>query len=286
MSHFLQLHLLTCYPPANLNRDDLGRPKTCTVGGVERLRVSSQSLKRAWRTSTLFRETVTDPCGVRTKRMGVLMFRALAEGRTLVDQVAIEEAGTANPPDGTLRRLAENQAVEVTKQVAAVFGKLSGAGGEPDEQVDAAEAAQPPESSSDEAVAAEAGQRPENDGEDAEEESPECETPVSDLELKQLAHFSREEIRAVSELLETIRAGGNVPSETELKRQLLCTGHSAADIAMFGRFFADKREFTVEAAVQVAHAFGVQRATISDDFFTAVDDLNRRDLSGAGHMDV
>nr|WP_233437448.1 type I-E CRISPR-associated protein Cas7/Cse4/CasC [Xenorhabdus nematophila] len=27
MSQFIQLHLLTSYPPANLNRDDLGRPK-------------------------------------------------------------------------------------------------------------------------------------------------------------------------------------------------------------------------------------------------------------------
>ena len=32
MSHFLQLHLLTFYPPSNLNRDDTGRPKTATVG--------------------------------------------------------------------------------------------------------------------------------------------------------------------------------------------------------------------------------------------------------------
>jgi CRISPR system Cascade subunit CasC len=28
MSQFIQLHLLTSYGPSNLNRDDLGRPKT------------------------------------------------------------------------------------------------------------------------------------------------------------------------------------------------------------------------------------------------------------------
>lgn len=49
MSRFTQLHLLTFYGPSNLNRDDIGRPKTARVGGVERLRVSSQSLKRAVR---------------------------------------------------------------------------------------------------------------------------------------------------------------------------------------------------------------------------------------------
>ncbi|MDX9825963.1 MAG: type I-E CRISPR-associated protein Cas7/Cse4/CasC, partial [Sphaerochaeta sp.] len=44
MKKFLQIHVLTSYPPANLNRDDLGRPKTAIVGGTTRLRVSSQSL--------------------------------------------------------------------------------------------------------------------------------------------------------------------------------------------------------------------------------------------------
>ncbi len=33
MSRFIQIHLLTAYPPANLNRDDQGRPKTAKMGG-------------------------------------------------------------------------------------------------------------------------------------------------------------------------------------------------------------------------------------------------------------
>jgi len=43
MGNFIQLHLLTSYPPSNLNRDDLGRPKTAIMGGKTRLRISSQS---------------------------------------------------------------------------------------------------------------------------------------------------------------------------------------------------------------------------------------------------
>lgn len=54
MTTFIQLHLLTAYPAANLNRDDTGAPKTVMLGGATRLRISSQSLKRAWRTSELF----------------------------------------------------------------------------------------------------------------------------------------------------------------------------------------------------------------------------------------
>lgn len=71
MTHFIQVHLLTSYPPANLNRDDLGRPKTAMMGGRKRLRVSSQSLKRTWRTSELFEEALGEHCGKRTKKIGV-----------------------------------------------------------------------------------------------------------------------------------------------------------------------------------------------------------------------
>lgn len=80
MTTFIQLHLLTSYPPANLNRDDLGRPKTARMGGVERLRVSSQSLKRHWRTSDLFQEAVAGHVGTRTKRLGVEVKSQLLEG--------------------------------------------------------------------------------------------------------------------------------------------------------------------------------------------------------------
>ncbi|KIA81326.1 CRISPR-associated protein Cse4 [Chromobacterium piscinae] len=84
MSRFIQLHTLISYPPANLNRDDLGRPKTAMMGGVERLRVSSQSLKRAWRTSELFEQKLFSKVGesegslgTRTKLLGVEVYEKL-----------------------------------------------------------------------------------------------------------------------------------------------------------------------------------------------------------------
>jgi hypothetical protein len=36
MTTFIQLHLLTAYPAANLNRDDTGAPKTVMLGGATR----------------------------------------------------------------------------------------------------------------------------------------------------------------------------------------------------------------------------------------------------------
>jgi CRISPR system Cascade subunit CasC len=77
MADFIQMHLLTHYPPSNLNRDDLGRPKTAKMGGVDRLRISSQSLKRAWRTSELFENAMADHIGTRTKLLGVEAYKQL-----------------------------------------------------------------------------------------------------------------------------------------------------------------------------------------------------------------
>jgi CRISPR system Cascade subunit CasC len=70
MTEFIQLHLLTSYPPSNLNRDDLGRPKSAVFGGRPRLRISSQSLKRAWRQSPLFKDGLADHRGWRTRELG------------------------------------------------------------------------------------------------------------------------------------------------------------------------------------------------------------------------
>lgn len=79
MSQFIQLHFLTSYAPSNLNRDDLGRPKTAKMGGFDRLRVSSQSLKRNWRCSEIFEESMANNLGKRTKRFGGEVFKVLVE---------------------------------------------------------------------------------------------------------------------------------------------------------------------------------------------------------------
>lgn len=104
MNRFLQLHLLTSYPPANLNRDDLGRPKTAMMGGVLRLRISSQSLKRAWRTSDVFQSALAGHVGTRTKEMGKKIYEILV---------------SLNVSDAKAR--------EWTKAITGQFGKLKAA---------------------------------------------------------------------------------------------------------------------------------------------------------------
>lgn len=48
---FLQVHTLTSFPGVLLNRDDAGLAKRLPYGGAVRTRVSSQCLKRHWRTT-------------------------------------------------------------------------------------------------------------------------------------------------------------------------------------------------------------------------------------------
>lgn len=120
MQRFLQLHFLTSYPPANLNRDDLSRPKTAMLGNAQRLRISSQCLKRTWRTSAAFAETLAGNLGLRTKMLGLLVHEALTTGKTLAEALA----GT---PGGGLATLPEGLAAAAAQKIAGVFGKLKAA---------------------------------------------------------------------------------------------------------------------------------------------------------------
>jgi len=52
----IELHLLQSFPVSNLNRDDIGQPKTVRFGGYPRGRISSQCLQESelgWRTKRL-----------------------------------------------------------------------------------------------------------------------------------------------------------------------------------------------------------------------------------------
>lgn len=101
MARFIQLHLLVSYPPSNLNRDDTGRPKTAFVGETNRLRISSQSLKRAWRTADEFEEAMSGYLGTRTKEMGIKIFKQLVD-----------------------KNVDEKKAKAWAKSIAEQFGKL------------------------------------------------------------------------------------------------------------------------------------------------------------------
>jgi CRISPR system Cascade subunit CasC len=76
----LELHVLQSFPVSNLNRDDVGQPKTATFGGVTRARVSSQSWKRAARLLMPTLGLGTDEVGLRTKRLRDAASKILVSG--------------------------------------------------------------------------------------------------------------------------------------------------------------------------------------------------------------
>ncbi len=213
MSRFLQLHILTAYAASNLNRDDTGRPKTLNFGGVERLRVSSQSLKRAFRRSDLFGKLLPGVLGKRSQDFAKVLVRALM-AKGLDEAEAMTRAETV---------------IEHDKLGKVKKGKA---------------------------------------------------------QTEQLVHLGPDELAAIEDMAERL-AGNDALDEKSML--VLKDKPRAADIAMFGRMLADNSGFNVEAAVQVAHAFTTHRATVEDDYYTAVDDIKNDNIEedrGAGFIGV
>jgi len=80
----IQFHILRNYASSNLNRDEIGAPKTAIFAGSQRGRISSQCLKRAWRISDIFKNL--GALGIRTKYMPELVIGQLekiADAKTL-----------------------------------------------------------------------------------------------------------------------------------------------------------------------------------------------------------
>ena len=69
--NFINFHVLISHSPSCLNRDDMNMQKTAVFGGVNRVRVSSQSLKRSMRMSDYYHAKLGEP-SVRTRDLGKL----------------------------------------------------------------------------------------------------------------------------------------------------------------------------------------------------------------------
>ena len=72
------------------------------------------------------------------------------------------------------------------------------------------------------------------------------------------------------------------PKHVKADAQAALRSDQGVDIALFGRMVADDKSLGVDASCQVAHAISVDAVAPEFDYYTAVDDLNRDDESGAG----
>ena len=249
MSRFIQLHVLTAYPPSNLNRDDTGRPKTALVGDALRLRVSSQSLKRAWRTSDVFAAHLTEPktqIGSRTKRIGLdwIYSKLTSDG---------VDAATAKSWSVDLQRAYGEPEADDKANAEAALLNTQIVHVSPVEEAKLAAFVQALSSS---------------------------------IRLGLADETVEAASKAIERRNKTAdKKKANATLARELGQIFLVKDSTSIDVAMFGRMLAAVPQFNFEAAVQVAHAITVHKSAVEDDFFSAVDDLNLGlEDKGAGHI--
>jgi CRISPR system Cascade subunit CasC len=230
---FLDLHILSSFAPANLNRDDTGAPKECTFGGTRRARISSQSLKRS------IREAFRDQALLPPERMATRTKR-------VVDLVA--DQLVTDGMDGAVARSA------VTRALRSVGWSISDEG-------------------------------------------------VSDA----LAFLGDDQVRAIAAAIRTHQAvftasadatpsadgkkgkakketGVEVPPDAVRAIRSAMDLAGSIDLALFGRFIADLPGSNVDGAAYVAHSLGASALDAEVDYFTAVDELNEADETGAGML--
>lgn len=249
---FLQIHTLTSYPAALLNRDDVGFAKRLPFGGASRLRISSQCLKHHWRTfegdgaiSTIDVGGGAVPMAVRSRRsFEEHVFKPLVDG------------GTAAPiADAITDRL-----------MAAVLGESAKA---------KREKAEPKKGKKkDEASVAE--REPIQTGQV---------TVLGRPELDYLAELGREIAGQSKAESDVEKAAKSVLTKERLENLKTLRRGAGLDAALFGRMVTSDLLARTDAAIHVAHAFTVHAEESESDYFSAIDDLERRDDSlGSGHI--
>ena len=206
----IEFHMLKNFPASNLNRDDTGAPKTAMFGGTQRGRISSQSLKRSWRTSNLLKNEIgAENIGIRTRKLPEIVEKSLKK-------------------DGY-----SDEWISVIQKAVTGFGTKDGK---------------------------------EN---------------TKELQTAQIISYSPADIQAVVEMLkDKLKDCKNIIDVEKINAKDLQDIMKASvkravtlDMALFGRMVTSDAFADIEAAMQVAHAVGVNRVFMESDYFTAVDDL-------------
>lgn len=250
-ANFLQIHTLTSYPAVLLNRDDIGRAKRLPFGGHDRIRVSSQCLKRHWRThagewslseiapgasAVRSRRIFSDDIAPRLEKKNISREDILGILAPLCSEIIGEgKEGRAN------RKTRAGASVDETEPFKPLRTEQIIVLGKP-EICEIARIA--------ECLAGEIGEGKKfKDGEEA---------------VK--SHFKDKE------------------SKDNLKALVRGAG---IDTALFGRMVTSDVLARCDAAVHVAHSFTVHAEEAEPDYFSAVDDLVQEEGElGSGHINT
>ncbi len=261
MSRFIQIHTLTSYPASLLNRDDVGFAKRIPFGGSTRTRISSQCLKRHWRTFEGQHSLSTlAPMSVRSR----LTFERL-----------IHQPLVAEGVDPALAR-AVTEAI-----VAEALGKSEKAKAK-DETETKKPKAKPKKG--------EAATTDETAPADAAPERGAVQTAqVTVLGRPEMEYFLGHARAVCAAKPDAAKAGDAVRARLkDAKKNLDAIKLSAGlDAALFGRMVTSDILARGDAALHVAHALTVHAEASETDYFSAVDDLLKDGDDaqlGSGHI--
>ena len=230
---FLQIHTLSSYPAALLNRDDSGLAKRMPFGDVVRTRVSSQCLKRHWR---------------------------VAEDEFALQNIEGAERAIRS------RNIVERRVMQPIREAGGVDAKVL-------DEVEKAFNVGVYGSSG----TSKTGRQP------------------LLLGLPEVEHLHQRAAAICAEHPNDADAAGKAAAELFSVRRgegnnfrALLNGAKlpgGLESALFGRMVTSDPGANIDAAIHVAHAFTVHAEESESDYFSVVDDLQRKDEdAGAAHI--
>jgi CRISPR system Cascade subunit CasC len=126
----------------------------------------------------------------------------------------------------------------------------------------------------------------------------EAQTPPAEVipgaeKVKSLTFFSEQEydtMAAATAVAAQDPKGGVLTAATmkgAIKKALKsATVKDLADVALYGRMVASDKTLSMESSVSSSHALSVHAAEVEADYFSALDDLQPEEKSGAAHLDA
>ncbi|MDO9147011.1 MAG: type I-E CRISPR-associated protein Cas7/Cse4/CasC [Hydrogenophaga sp.] len=257
LPRFIQIHTLHNYPGTLLNRDDAGLAKRLPYGDAVRTRISSQCLKRHWRTAEdhFSLSNLGVPMAVRSRQF-VERIRESLIGAGINENIA-------NVISSTFAEALKKDLGKLMKAVPAVKkGKKK--------------------SADIEAVADDA-----DNGETVGENSQKQAVLLGVAEYEYLTKIAIEVGKQV-ESVDMARHAFLMRLKSEQANLAALPLNCGLESALFGRMVTSDVLASRDAAVYVAHAFTVHAAQVENDYFTVVDDLLREagELGSAGIFDT
>jgi CRISPR system Cascade subunit CasC len=284
---FIQLHALTSYPAALLNRDDVGFAKRIPFGGATRTRVSSQCLKRHWR--TFEGEHSLIELGVPGSVRSRLSFERFVLEPLVKDGIDPALA-RAVVEELMIAVLGESAKAKKAKEAPAEGQTPAAAKGKKGKAAQAQLAIRTDDTSRGE-------EGPSDEQPPAAKEQPE---PQAELQLRtgQVTVLGRPELDFLLSEARQVCAQCSDPKKAkdavkarlgkEARKNLEALRHAAGlDAALFGRMVTSDILARGDAAIHVAHAFTVHEETSETDYFSALDDLlkdREEETLGSGHI--